>query len=189
MPPPEARVVVALAGRRIDPADATVARFPLERVEAVRGALRARFLDRGAAALVCSAACGADLVALEVARELDIPAHVVLPFEPSRFRETSVVDRPGNWGRYFDEEVARARLHGRLTILPASGDGDDAYARTNVAILDAAEALAERLDLSLLALLVWDGRSRGEGDLTEGFGRLAQARDVLVEEVRTIGED
>ena len=58
---------IALAGRRVDAADASEPRFPLASVPLVRDRLHAFFTERPAAALVSSAACGADLVALEVA--------------------------------------------------------------------------------------------------------------------------
>jgi hypothetical protein len=66
------RCVIALAGRRIDAPDAETPRFPLAAVPFVREQLDALFADRGATALVCSAACGADLVALDAATELGL---------------------------------------------------------------------------------------------------------------------
>ena len=56
--------VVALAGRRIDAPGADPPRFPPERVPAVRQRLVDMLAAEQAAVLVCSAACGADLVAL-----------------------------------------------------------------------------------------------------------------------------
>jgi hypothetical protein len=47
--------------------------------------------------VVASAACGSDLIALDVAGELGLERRVILPFEPNRFAETSVEDRPGEW--------------------------------------------------------------------------------------------
>ena len=86
--------VVALAGRRIDAPDAPI-RFSPRSVESVRGLLRAYFTEGGASCLVSSAACGADLLALDVAGSLDMRRRVVLPYSPERFRETSVTDRKG----------------------------------------------------------------------------------------------
>src|SRR5438552_4042532 len=96
-----AMIIVALAGRRID-AEGAPARFPLDQAPRVRERLDALLLELRPAALVCSAACGADLLALEAAAALNIPARIVLPFEPGRFRTSSVVDRPGDWGPRFD---------------------------------------------------------------------------------------
>jgi hypothetical protein len=189
VPAPERSTVVALAGRRIDAPASDPPRFPLGRVESVRAAIRDRFIACGVTELVCSAACGADLLALDVARELGAARHVVLPFDPQHFRQTSVTDRPGDWSRYFDEEVAHARALGRLTVLTADQSGHAAYAAANAAILDEAQRLASLYSLPVLVLLVWDGASRGEGDLTEAFGALARARSLRVEEVLTKAND
>ena len=65
-------------------------------------------------ALVCSAACGADLIALEEAERLGLRRRIVLPFSPRQFRETSVTDRPGDWGPFFDRLVEAAKVAGDL---------------------------------------------------------------------------
>src|SRR5689334_16384562 len=106
--------IIALAGRRIDTPDTDPPRFPLGGVPLVRRRLAELFRVERATALVCSAACGADLVALEEAERLGIRRRIVLPFPPERFRETSVVDRPGDWGSAFDRLVAAARAAGDL---------------------------------------------------------------------------
>src|SRR5437879_1306075 len=100
--------VIALGGRRIDAPDADPPRFPLKNVPIVRRRLAALLSAEHAEALVCSAACGADLIALEEAERLGLHRRIVLPFQPKRFRETSVTDRPGDWGSVFDRLVAAA---------------------------------------------------------------------------------
>ena len=61
--------VIALAGRRTDAPDAANVRFPPANVDIVKERIR-RHLERlTARTLVCSAACGADLVALDAAGE------------------------------------------------------------------------------------------------------------------------
>jgi hypothetical protein len=100
--------IIALAGRRIDASGTTPPRFPLSNVEEVRSRLAGAFVRLHAVGLVCSGACGADLVALEAAEQLGMRRRVVLPFVPDRFRKSSVVDRPGDWGRVFDRQIAAA---------------------------------------------------------------------------------
>src|SRR5215471_3104187 len=90
--------VVALAGRRIDVVGETNPRFPLECVPVVRERIREVLQKTRARVLVCSAACGADLLGMEVARELGMGVQVILPTARRTFRKTSVVDRPGDWG-------------------------------------------------------------------------------------------
>jgi hypothetical protein len=178
--------VAALAGRRIDAADAATARFPLANTEGVRGRLGALLRAEQSDALVCSAACGADLIALDVAGALGIRLRVVLPFVPERFRATSVTDRPGDWGPLFDRIIGEVRAKGGLVVLGLD-EGDDAtYAAANEAILNEAETLAGGESSQVVAVIVWEGRSRGGGDLTEGFATLARARGHPVREVLTI---
>src|SRR5690349_3650476 len=99
------RVVIALAGRRVDPPGADPRRFPLENVETVSKRIGQLFAERNAAALVSAAACGADLLALEVAKSRHMRRRVVLPFSRDVFRRTSVVDRPGDWGDRYDRAL------------------------------------------------------------------------------------
>ena len=100
--------VMALAGRRIDAPETDPPRFPLKNVPMVRERLAALLAAEHAEALVCSAACGADLIALEEAERLGLRRRIVLPFPAKRFRETSVTDRPGEWGPLFDRLIASA---------------------------------------------------------------------------------
>lgn len=87
--------VVAVAGRRVDVADAQIARFPYGNSEAVRAALLRTLESAVPLLVVASAACGSDLLALDAASAIGIRTRIVLPFAPEVFRETSVVDRPG----------------------------------------------------------------------------------------------
>lgn len=177
--------VAALAGRRIDAADSATPRFPLEHAEIVRDRLKALLVAEGTDALVCSAACGADLIALDVAGTLGARRRVVLPFAPERFRETSVTDRPGDWGPLFDRIIGEVQGVGDVVVLGLD-EGDDAtYAAANDAILNEAEALVAEHPTDVVAIIVWEGDSRGEGDLTEAFATSARARDHPVREILT----
>jgi hypothetical protein len=124
-------LTIALAGRRIDAADAEEPRFPLASVVLVRERLRDLFVRRGASTLVCSAACGADLVALEAAEQLGLRRRVVLPFAAERFRETSVTDRPGDWGLLYDRAIEAVQRVGDLIVLEDVGEERDAYDAAN----------------------------------------------------------
>jgi hypothetical protein len=177
--------VAALAGRRIDAADAASARFPLANTEVVRARLQALLRAEQSRALICSAACGADLIALDVAGALGLRRRIVLPFAPERFRETSVTDRPGDWGLPFDRIIEEVGAEGDLVVLGLDQGDDGAYAAANEAILNEAQALAGGAPSEVVAIIVWEGRSRGEGDLTEGFATLARARGHPVREVLT----
>lgn len=161
---------VLLAGRRPDPPDAEARRLPVENVLLVRERLRALFVERRPAHLVCSAACGADLLALDVAGDLGVRRHVVLPFAAAEFREASVTDRPGHWGPLYDRVVREIEAEGRLTVLSEVPETDEAFAAANDALLQTATAL----DGALVAVAVWEGAPRGHGDLTAHLVRAAE---------------
>jgi hypothetical protein len=180
--------VVALAGRRID-AEGAPPRFPLDQAPPVSKRLDRLLRQLRPAALVCSAACGADLLALEAAAALKVPVTIVLPFAPDRFRETSVVDRPGEWGPRFDAVLSRATgAAGRIHVLASRSEDDEAYVAATDAILDEAQRLAREMasgENELVAIVVWDGVSRGEGDLTDYFRRSARRRGFRLRRIST----
>jgi hypothetical protein len=165
---------VALAGRRIDGDDAgTVDGFTLDGVDVVAERLRTVFRTLRAGTLVCSAANGADLTALHVARELGMRRRIVLPFSIARFRAVSVSDRPGGalWGWLFDDLVAEARKRGDLILLrPQAGRDADAFESANARVVEEAAraARADRMSQPV-GIVVWDGASRGPGDATAAF--------------------
>ncbi len=186
--------VVALVGRRIDPEPTLTPRFPLDQVDRVSMEVADRLRRIHAVALVCSAACGADLIALEAAQEMGVRTRIILPFSAVRFRKTSVVDRPRPefWGSMFDRVTSIARAHGDLVELDIA-ESDDAYSAANAIVIDEARRLAivkdhERLSgsLSLIALVVWEGASRGTDDNTNKFAELARQSGFRVEQILTL---
>jgi hypothetical protein len=154
----------------------------LENVPLVRERLRDFFASHPVTALVASAACGADLLALDEAATRAIPRRIVLPFEASRFRETSVADRPGDWGPLYDRALVECP---DVVVLPSKEHGHEAYAAANAAILDEAAVFAGQLHDEVMALLVWNGVSNGESDLTQAFGDEARRRGFAVAEIST----
>ena len=173
-------MIVALAGRRIDAPGTAPPGFPPDQVDRVRADLVRTLRDAGVRALVSSAACGADLLALEAAETLGARRRIVLPCDRAHFKTQSVTDRPGDWGRTFDRLIDAADAAGDLLVLGLSGS-DDAYARTNVAILDEATRLARTTGDTVLAVAVWDKQSRGADDLTEHFLQLAKTHGATQE--------
>lgn len=165
--------VIALAGRRIDAGDVDPSGFALDGVGTVASRLRAIFRSLRAATLVCSAANGADLTALHVARELGMRRRIVLPFSVARFRTVSVTDRPGGelWGWLFDGLVADARALGDLVLLRPRGDDDaDAFDAATVRIVKEAEGCAGvGARRRPVGVAVWDRRPRGRDDATAAF--------------------
>jgi hypothetical protein len=176
--------VIALAGRRIDAPNAAVTRFPLEHVGVVRDRIAEYFRAKQPRGLVCAAACGADLLALDTARHFDIASHVVLPFAPDVFRARSVVDRQGHWGDLFDRVIAEARQRGTLRIELLNPHDANVFELANERILARALAL-EGQRSQLRALIVWDGAPRPRGDVTLAFANSAQGLGLPVDEIFT----
>jgi len=128
-------------------------------------------------AVVCSAACGADILALEIAAQLGLGRRVVLPFGREQFRSTSVADRGEDWGCRFDMILQQLAAKDILELNLEAGN-DEAYARVNGKILDEAAAWASNTNRRALAAVVWNGLSRGATDMTEAFRRLAVDREL-----------
>src|SRR5262249_34805122 len=186
--------VVALGGRRIDAEPTSTPRFPFDQVGRVGREIAEQLRRTQAVALGCSAACGADLIALETAQKMGLPTRIILPFSAPRFRETSGVDRPRPkfWGSMFDPVSSAARADGNLVELDAP-EADDAYSMTNGVIIREAKKLAGFKDrersigsLRLIGLVVWEGASRGSDDNTNKFVQLAQESGFRIEQVLTL---
>jgi hypothetical protein len=172
--------VACLAGRRIDASDADPVRFPAGSEAPVRDALAKAFAVESVRHLVCSAACGADIIALEECEASGIPATIVLPFDAPAFRRLSVTDRKGDWGPRFDRLLARARGEGMLIQLALRSDDPDAFQRANEMIVSTAAGLAAA---EHLAVIVWDGEKVGEEDVTAHVRDLATAKGFRFIEV------
>ena len=108
----------------------------------------------------------------------------MLPFEREKFRETSVVDRPGEWGKLYDTVLDDVETKGDLVVIDIGKD-DDPYSATNRAILEQATALGKARGESVAAALVWDGVAHGANDYTQQFGAEARRRGLEVFEIRS----
>jgi hypothetical protein len=178
-------MIIALSGRRVDASNAESPRFPLENVDSVREKVRRLLQDQKASALISSAACGADLIALSEAGSLGLRRRVVLPFDAQQFRETSVVDRPGDWGTTYDQVIAEVEASGDLVVLGKT-EAEDPYAAANQVILSEAATLSGQKQEPAGALLIWNGASRGKEDFTESFGVEARKLGMAVFEILTM---
>ena len=167
-----AKRVAALAGRMFDdPAGETS-------MQSLAIQLRRCFIEEGIGVLVCSAARGADLVALDVAGDIGIRRVVVLPFAERRFRETSVAKAGTEWGDLYDRIIVDVRQRGDLIV----NDPEDAtYEKANERILDEARTMAQ--GNRPLAVVVWEGQPRAGSDTSAAF-RQAAAADFDIREIR-----
>lgn len=176
------KAVAALAGRRIDAAGSSDRRFPIDRINQVRADLQSLFEQENVGFLVCSAACGADLIALDLAKKAGIRYRIVLPFFIERFRQSSVVDRPGDWGPLFDQLVKDIPTS-ELIVLPDLANDDEAYDHANKEIVRQAAMTAE--PGTGLAIAVWEGQPRLGNDATASFLQLAKDAGLKERIVRT----
>jgi hypothetical protein len=115
---------------------------------------------------------------LQAARELGLRRRIVLPFAAPRFRATSVARRGEAWGAVFDELVGEAEGGADLVVLSGAPDSDAAYRAANERILDDAVVLAGAQGRAV-AVVVWEGRPRGTGDLTSHFRQRAEGVEPL----------
>ena len=173
--------VVVSAGRRVDAPDAQSPRFPAANVDAVRQRIVQFFDAQSPVALVSSAACGADLLALEVAGQKNVERYVLLGAEPDVFRKDSVTDRPGNWGEMFDQVMNSAKVE--VLKLPA---GQEGYLQTNLDLFERAQELATELGTTVAALVIWNEESRGADDVTAHFLEEANQRKIGATEISTL---
>lgn len=181
--PPERRIAV-LAGRRIDGSGQSSERFPQRMTSIVSQRLESKFKEYQVGLLVCSAACGADLVALEIAIRRGIDFKIVLPYAADKFRRTSVIDRPGEWGEIFDKVVYYADKRGNLINLNLGSEGEKAFSLTTHSLFDTAHSLMS--GLPPFAFVVWEGRPRSGPDATAEFKKIAEDRHLEIIQVLTV---
>jgi hypothetical protein len=134
-----------------------------------------------ATVVTSSAANGADLIAAQCALDRSLPLHIVLPFDEAEFKRRSVIDRPGDWAALFERVIAAAKTHGTLTVLKGSLEDDSAFVAANHAILDEAQLRGP----GAKALIIWDGQSRADSDITVAFAEEARSRGMPVHPVLT----
>jgi class 3 adenylate cyclase/tetratricopeptide (TPR) repeat protein len=153
--------VALFVGHMIDGPNRASPRFPARLEAEVRAAIRERLERSGALIGYASAACGSDILFLEVLLELGGEAHVVLPYDRDQFVAQSVEILPGtDWGERFRRVLDRSRV---LTASPQRLEiGGVSYDFANMMAQGLATLRADQLDADLVPMAVWDGRP-GDG--------------------------
>ena len=156
--------VVAFSGHMIDAPGRAQPRFAREDEARVRAAVVDRMANLAPAAAYGSAACGADLLFLEAARELGCETHVVLPFPAEAFRRTSVDHAGADWVERFERALAAADS---VTVASdhAARGSTATFEYANLILTGMALLRARLLDTSIRALAVHasDGSALGGG--------------------------
>ena len=173
--------VVVYTGHMISSAGRGNGAFPLALEAAVRAEIRRRLERIRPVAAYGSAACGTDILCLEVMGELGGETHVTLPFPPAEFRKVSVDLAPG-WGERFDRVLAAADSVVVASDHPAEGSLSG-FEYANLILTGTGRLRAQVLGTSLVGLAVWDGApARGRGG-TADVVDLWRARGLTVEHV------
>jgi hypothetical protein len=154
--------VLVFTGHMIDAPGRPNPRFPAHAEEEVRNRIRSYVEAIRPAAAYGSAACGADILCLEVVQELGGEIHIVLPFPAEQFLSESVELYPrGSWGRRFRRLLASAT---EVIVIsekpPPSGVSTFEYA--NYVLTGLARLRCQVLDTELHGLAVWDGSNTGD---------------------------
>jgi hypothetical protein len=155
-----APTVTAFAGHMIDAPGRAKPRFPPALEAAVAAAIRDRLARMHRPIVYTSAACGADLIAIEAALELGAEVNVLLPFNRDDFVGTSVAVGGPGWTERFDAGLARA-----TRVIPATEEshlGDDVLFEHAAMLVEGLTALrAAQLETSPSFLCVLDATEQG----------------------------
>ena len=154
--------VLVFSGHMIDGPERATPRFPASFEGAVRDALRARIAALAPLAAYGSAACGVDLLCLELARDAGAETHVVLPFPADEFRRASVDFAGEGWTRRFERALESADSVTITSDHRASGSAAT-FEYANLVLTGLGCLRAQRLETSVRALVVWDRSAAGAG--------------------------
>jgi tetratricopeptide (TPR) repeat protein len=174
--------VLVFTGNMIDQPGRSAPRFPAALEPPVREALRERIAAMKPVAAYGSAACGADLLCLELVRETGGETHVVLPFPPDEFRATSVDFAPGEWGARFDAALAGADSV-TITSDHRARDSTATFEYANLVLTGMGRLRAQVLDTQLRALAAWDSEAAGAPGGAASVLPVWQSRGLAVDEV------
>jgi hypothetical protein len=176
--------VVMYTGHMIDQPGRAVPRFPIELEAAVTAAVRQRLEILRPMAAYGSAACGSDILCLEVMRELGGETHIVLPFPPVEFHRVSVDFAPGRWGERFERVLAAANSVTITSDHRARGSRAT-FEYANFILTGMARLRAQVLQTDLCGLAISDEKppSGGGGGGAASLLGLWQSQHVGVEHV------
>ncbi|MEO8304926.1 MAG: adenylate/guanylate cyclase domain-containing protein [Betaproteobacteria bacterium] len=166
-----APAVLAFAGHLADAPDRATPRFPAGLELAVTAEIRRHLAGLNAPIVYASAACGADLIAIEVAIDLGVEVNIVLPFNRDDFVRTSVAVGGAGWTQRFDDALTRA-----TRVIHATEEshlGDDVLFEHAAMLVEGLAALrAAQLETAPSMLCVIDSASVGHvGGTRRSFDR------------------
>ncbi len=165
--PLAAPLVLYYSGHLIDPSR-PIERFPAAMEPTIGQQIRAYIANRRIGVAYGSLASGADILTAEALTAVDVPFHVVLPFDVDQFEEVSVAPAGPGWSERFHACLAKA-----ASVTQASDslmDDDDLFGYAARIAMGHALNHAAFLDAPAEQLAIWDGRP--------GSGVAGTAHDV-----------
>jgi hypothetical protein len=156
------RKVLLFSGHMIDAPARAEPRFPADKEPAAAAAIAATLDKIGAGSgtlAICGGACGGDLLFAEAALARGAALEIYIPIEEPGFLEKSVTFADADWHARFDAAKARAALH----VLPLergpTPEGEDAFERNNLWLLESATRFGpEKVEF----ICLWNGK-QGDG--------------------------
>ena len=174
--------VLVFTGNMIDRADRPIPRFPATEEAVVHAAIRERIAAHKPSAAYGSAACGVDLICLELAREFGAETHIVLPFPPEEFRKVSVDFAGGEWGLRFDRALAAANS---VTIASDHRASQSAatWEYANLVFTGMGRLRAPALGTEMRGLVAWDPSVAGLPGGAASLVEIWHARNLEVDAI------
>jgi hypothetical protein len=174
--------IVVFTGHMIDHPDRAFPRFPHSLEGAVRDAMRERLAAIAPLAVYSSAACGADILCLELARERGGETHVVLPFPPEEFRDASIDFAGGEWASRFDRVLAHADSV-TITSDHRARDSAATFEYASLVMTGMSRLRSEMLDTSVRGLAVWDPNAPGRAGGSAATVAMWKQQGLAIEQV------
>ena len=155
--------VAVFSGHMLDRPGRSEPRFPPELEPAVAQLLREKLGELEVGEGYASAACGGDLLFLEVLQDLGATTHIVLPYERDAFvRESVDITADGTWKLRFDLAMRAAGENVSVVSPHPVEAGGISYEFANWILHGLASMRAEQLATELVGIAVWNGR-QGDG--------------------------
>jgi tetratricopeptide (TPR) repeat protein len=173
--------VLVFSGHRVGRTGHEAARVPAGLESTAREAIRASLAAARPLAAYGSAAGSADILCLELVRELGGETHVVLPFPPGDFRHT-IGD--GDWGVRFDSLLEKADS---VTVASDHRGSVATFEYADLVMTGLSALRAEMLDTDLRGLAISDGEHDGTPNGAWSVVPTWERRGIPITHVRVSG--
>ena len=171
--------IIAFTGHMIDSLGRKVPRFPPVLEERVKDAIRSVLDDLNPGIGYSSAACGSDILFLELMQERKAETNVVLPFEFDDFLKVSVNFAGEHWKDRAHTVLERCSQRVQATEGKYLGD-DLLFDYANHVIMGKALLRSSMLETDPVLLAVWEPSSKAATGGTSDFVQTWERKDLPV---------